>query len=138
TYALNTYLDVDDWNSASRHLLTFAMQKTPSEIGFLAVKLASSVLRVLGPDGAVWDLLVDRPPAQHSDVCQASQIYFERAHIKDSLKKVLSTGKTYFTNPPYEDLNLGRDPASGDTLVKSFFGVPILKEKETVGLLVLC
>jgi len=54
TQALTDFLDSGNWSAASQHLLTFAIQQTQSEYGFLGVILEGPVLRVLAHDGVTW------------------------------------------------------------------------------------
>ncbi|HEX4543914.1 MAG TPA: PAS domain S-box protein, partial [Candidatus Acidoferrum sp.] len=60
TQALTDFLDSGDWSAASQHLLTFAIQQTQSEYGFLGVILEGPVLRVLAHDGVTWDVKLNR------------------------------------------------------------------------------
>jgi hypothetical protein len=50
-HALNTFLDTGDWSAASRHLLSFALKETQSELGLLGAVLEGPVLRVLAHNG---------------------------------------------------------------------------------------
>jgi len=43
TQALTDFLDSGNWSAASQHLLTFAIQQTQSEYGFLGVILEGPV-----------------------------------------------------------------------------------------------
>jgi PAS domain S-box-containing protein len=134
TQALNAYLDVGDWTTASRQLLAFALQKTQSEYGFLGVVLEGSVLRILSHDGIVWDTRINRElfegKSRQFDTCG----YFEVEHKKNLLGEIILKGEAIITNSPQSDPRAGGLPA-GHPAMHSLLGVPIFKGKETVGLI---
>jgi PAS domain S-box-containing protein len=135
TQALTDFLDSGNWSAASHHLLTFAIQQTQSEYGFLGVILEGPVLRVLAHDGVTWDVklnraLYDEKMQQHSSVG-----YFEIAHIHNLLGEVISKGEPVISNLPQKDPRSGGLP-SGHPPMHAFLGVPIFKGHEAVGLIV--
>ena len=134
TQALNAYLDVGDWTTASRQLLAFAIQKTQSEYGFLGVVLESHVLRVLAHDGIVWDTKLNRELFEEKMRQFATCGYFEVEHKHNLLGEIILKGETIITNSPPTDPRAGGVPA-GHPAMHSLVGVPIFKGKETVGLI---
>jgi PAS domain S-box-containing protein len=134
TQALNTYLEAGDWASSSRQLLSFAIQKTQSESGFLGVVLEGQVLRILAHDGMVWD-----SPLQHSrfedKLGQLDALgYFDVEHEHNFLGEIILKRQTILTNSPESDPHSGGTP-DGHPRMRAVLGVPIFKGKETVGLI---
>jgi two-component system cell cycle sensor histidine kinase/response regulator CckA len=134
TQALNTFLDTNDWSAASRHLLTFAIRQTQSQYGFLGVALEGNVLRILAHDGIIWDLHLNRTLYEDKIRQHQAKGYFEVAHFHNLLSEVITKGETVVANSPGTDPRSGGIPA-GHPPMYSFLGVPIFKEKETVGLI---
>jgi len=134
TQALNSYLEANDWGSASRHLLTFAIQKTQSIYGFLGVVLEEGILRVLAYDGIVWDMNLNRSLYEEKIGQFAAQGYFEVAHEHDLISEVIDKGAPVVANSPYTDPRSGGLPV-GHPPLTSFLGVPIYKGREVVGLI---
>jgi signal transduction histidine kinase/CheY-like chemotaxis protein len=134
TQALNSYLEANDWGSASRHLLSFAIQKTQSVYGFLGVILEEGVLRVLAYDGIVWDLHLSRPLYEEKIQQFAAQGFFEVAHNHDLISEVIDKGAPVVANSPHTDPRSGGLPL-GHPPLTSFLGVPIFKGREVVGLI---
>ena len=134
TQALNAYLDVGDWASASRQLLTFAIQKTQSEYGFLGVVLDGDVLRVLAHDGIVWDTKLNRELYQEKSRQFNENGYFEIEHSRNLLGEIIEKGETIITNSPASDPRAHGVP-EGHPVMHALLGVPIFKRKEIVGLI---
>jgi two-component system cell cycle sensor histidine kinase/response regulator CckA len=134
THALNAYLEADDWTTASRQLLAFAIQKTQSECGFLGVVLEGHVLRILAHDGIVWDTKLNRELFEGKLNQFASCGYFEVEHKHNLLGEIILRGETIITNSPQSDPRAGGVPA-GHPAMHSLAGVPIFKGKDTVGLI---
>ena len=134
THALNTFLDLGDWSAASQHLLTFVLQQTQSEYGFLGVVLEGPVLRVLAHQGFSWD------PQINSEICEGkirqhtAHGYFEVSHHHNLLGEVILKGQTVVSNSCETDPRSGGIPA-GPSPLDSFLGVPIFKGNDTVGLI---
>src|SRR5208282_4626596 len=90
THALNVFLESGDWSRASQHLLSFALQQTQSEYGFLGVVLEGPVLRVLAHDGIRWDERLARELYESKMKQYANEGYFELVHeLEVSLIRVL-------------------------------------------------
>jgi len=134
TQALNAYLDVGDWASASRQLLAFAIQKTQSEYGFLGVVLEGGVLRVLAHDGIVWDTRLNRELFEEKSRQFDERGYFEIEHSRNLLGEIIEKGETIITNSPSADPRAHGVP-EGHPVMNALLGVPIFKGKETVGLI---
>lgn len=134
TQALNTFLDTGDWSAASKQLLTFAMHQTQSDVGFLGVVLDGTVLRILAPDGAVWDTTLDHELHESKMPEHASESHLELVHIHNLLGEVVLKGQTVIANSPKED-PLPEDLPGGAPRIDTFLGVPIFKGKVTVGLI---
>jgi PAS domain S-box-containing protein len=134
TQALNAYLEVGDWAAASRQLLSFAMQKTQSQCGFLGVILEGSVLRVLAHNGLVWDSQLNRERFAEKMRQFATCGYFEIEHKNNLLGEIIQRGQTIISNSATNDRRGGGVPP-GHPAMHSLAGVPIFKRKETVGLI---
>ena len=132
--AFNAFLESGDWSAASRHLLTFAIQKTQSGYGFLGVVLGGSLLRVLAYDGVTWDANVNRDLFEEKIRRHKSEGYFEVLHTDNLLGEVITKGATVIANSPSTDPRSGGLPA-GHPPMSAFLGVPIFKGRETVGLI---
>jgi signal transduction histidine kinase/CheY-like chemotaxis protein len=131
---LNTFLDRGDWSAASQHLLTFVLQQTQSEVGFLGVVLEGPVLRVLAHQGISWDLKMNREMYDEKMRQHAAHGYFEVSHHHNLLGEVIRKGQTVVSNSPETDPRSGEIPA-GHPPLHSFLGVPIFKGQETVGVI---
>ena len=134
THALNVFLESGDWSKASQHLLSFAMQQTQSEYGFLGVVLEGPVLRVLAHDGIRWDERLAREPYESKMKQYANEGYFELVHEGNLLGDVISKGRTVICNELSSDPRSKGVPA-GHPPVHAFLGVPIFKGGDIVGLI---
>ncbi len=134
TQALNAFLDTGDWGAASQHLLSFALQKTHSEFGFLGAVLEGPVLRVLAHQGIVWDEKLNRELYEAKMRQHAEQGFFELPHQHNVFGEVIYKAKTVVFNGPFSDPRAGGIPA-GHPAMHSFLGVPIFKGSEIVGLI---
>jgi PAS domain S-box-containing protein len=134
TQALTDFLDSGDWSAASQHLLTFAIQQTQSEYGFLGVILEGPVLRVLAHDGVTWDVKLNRALYDEKMQQYATTGYFEIAHVHNLLGEVVSKGEPVISNLPESDPRSGGLPA-GHPPMRAFLGVPIFKGQQAVGLI---
>ena len=134
TQALTDFLDSGNWSMASQHLLTFAIQQTQSEYGFLGVILEGSVLRVLAHDGVTWDVKLNRDLYEEKTQQHARTGYFEIAHVHNLLSEVISKGEPVISNLPDRDRRSGGLPA-GHPPMRAFLGVPIFKGQQAVGLI---
>lgn len=134
TEALNTFLESGDWTSASKHLLSHALQQTHSEYGFLAVVLDGPVLRVLAHEGVVWDPHVNRQLYDAKLSQQAAHGFFDIAHQENLFAEVIHKGKTVVSNRPSSDPRSGGLPP-GHPRLESFLGVPIFKGTSVVGVI---
>jgi PAS domain S-box-containing protein len=134
TQALTEFLESGDWSAASRHLLTFAIQQTQSEYGFLGVILEGPVLRVLAHDGVTWDTQLNRALYEEKMGQHAEQGYFEIAHVNNLLGEVISKGRPAISNFPNRDPRAAGLPG-GHPPLHAFLGVPIFKGQQAVGLI---
>ncbi len=134
TQALTDFLDSGNWSAASQHLLTFAIQQTQSEYGFLGVILEGPVLRVLAHDGVTWDVKLNRALYDEKMRQHATTGYFEIAHVHNLLGEVITKGEPVISNFPEKDSRSGGLPA-GHPPMQAFLGVPIFKGQEAVGLI---
>ncbi len=134
TQALNTFLDLGDWSAASQHLLTFVVQQTQSEYGFLGVVLEGPVVRVLAHQGFSWESQVNCEIYEGKTGQHAAHGYFEVSHHHNLLGEVILKGQTVVSNSCETDPRSGGIP-TGHTPMHSFLGVPIFKGHEIVGLI---
>ena len=134
TQALTEFLESGNWSAASRHLLTFALQQTQSEYGFLGVILEGPVLRILAHDGAIWDAQLNRGLYDEKMQQHADKGYFEIAHVHNLLGEVISKGEPVISNFPNRDPRSGGLP-EGHPSMHAFLGVPIFKGQQAVGLI---
>jgi PAS domain S-box-containing protein len=134
THALNVFLESGDWSTASQHLLSFALQQTQSECGFLGVVLEGPVLRVLAHDGIQWDERLSREPYESKMKQYANEGYFELVHEENLLGEVISKGRTVVCNELSSNPRSKGVPA-GHPPVHAFLGVPIFKGGDIVGLI---
>ncbi len=134
THALNVFLESGDWSRASQHLLSFALQQTQSEYGFLGVVLEGPVLRVLAHDGFQWDERLARELYESKMKQYANEGYFELVHEENLLGEVINKGKTIVCNELSGDPRSKGVPA-GHPPVQAFLGVPIFKGGDIVGLI---
>jgi PAS domain S-box-containing protein len=134
TQALTDFLDSGNWSAASQHLLTFAIQQTQSEYGFLGVILEGPVLRVLANDGVSWDVKLNRNLYEEKMLQHATTGCFEIAHVHNLLEEVISKGQPVISNLPERDPRYGGLPA-GHPPMRAFLGVPIFKGQQAVGLI---
>jgi PAS domain S-box-containing protein len=134
THALNTFLETNDWSTASRHLLTFAIHKTQSEYGFLGVVIEEGVLRVLAHDGMGWDMKLNRKMYEEKMLQHATQGYFEVGHRHNLVGEVINKGAPVVANCPETDPRSGGLP-DGHPRLSAFLGVPIFKGRDAVGLI---
>jgi two-component system, cell cycle sensor histidine kinase and response regulator CckA len=134
TDALNTFLETGDWSAASKHLLSFALKHTKSEIGFLGVVVEGPALRVLAHDGAVWSQSLNKEFYESKMQEQQECGYFEHEHHKNLLSKMIYEAKTVIANEPVVSDRRKASPA-GHPELKTLLGVPIFKGTEIVGLI---
>lgn len=134
TQALNTFLETGNWSGASKQLLSFVLQQTKSEHGFLGVVLDGPVLRILAHDGIVWDKVMNRELFEAKMRQFAESDFFELSHRDNLLGEIIFKGKTMVSNHPSADPRAKGVPA-GHPVMHSLLGVPIFKGSETVGLI---
>jgi signal transduction histidine kinase len=134
THALTDFLDTGNWSAASRHLLAFAIQQTQSEYGFLGVILEGPVLRILGHDGATWDVKLNRNLSEEKIQQHASGGDIQHAWVHKLLGQVISKGEPVLSNQPDDDPHSDGVPA-GHSPIQTFLGVPIFKGQQAVGLI---
>ena len=134
TQALNAFLDTGDWKAASKHLLSFAIQQTQSECGFLGVVLDGPGLRILAHQGVLWDLQLGRDIYDEKMRDEAERGYFDIAHVHNLLGQVIRKGEITVSNSPRTNPDSGGLPP-GHPRLDSFLGVPIFKGKQAVGLI---
>jgi two-component system, cell cycle sensor histidine kinase and response regulator CckA len=134
TGSLNTFLESGDWGTASQQLLSFALQQTQSEYGFLGAVLEGPVLRVLAHEGVHWDKRGSRELYESKMTEYANAGYFDIAHEQNLLGEVIRKGRTIVCNEPSgEPSSKGVPP--GHPHLRALLGVPIFKGGEIVGLI---
>lgn len=134
TEALNSFLESGQYTTASRHLLSHALQQTQSKSGFLGVVLDGPVLRVLAHDGVVWGARVNRQLYDAKLSQEAAQGFFEVGHHDNLLTELISQGKAVVSNDASSDPRSGGVPA-GHPILHNLLGVPILKGSIVVGVI---
>lgn len=134
TQALNTFLEHGNWGVASKQLLSFVLQQTQSEHGFLGVVLDGPVLRILAHDGIVWDRALNRELYEAKMRQFAEADFFEVSHRDNLLGEIIFKGRTVVSNHPSADPRAKGAP-EGHPLMNSLLGVPIFKGSEIVGLI---
>jgi signal transduction histidine kinase/CheY-like chemotaxis protein len=115
-------------------LLAFAIQQTQSEYGFLGVILEGPVLRILGHDGATWDVKLNRNLSEEKIQQHASGGDIQHAWVHKLLGQVISKGEPVLSNQPDDDPHSNGVPA-GHSPIQTFLGVPIFKGQQAVGLI---
>lgn len=144
TQALNVYLDSGNWQLASRELLSFAIQHTGSEYGFLGVVLDHSRLRFLAHDGATWDATIDcshvrcpiQPTPENATTIENKESSFQKLH--NLFAQVILSGHTVIANDissqasPRSEANSRTFPTRHAPL-ESFLGMPVFKGSEVAG-----
>lgn len=134
TGSLNTFLETGDWGAASQQLLSFALQQTQSECGFLGAVLEGPVLRVLAHDGVHWEKGDSRGPYESKMTEYVSVGYFDVAHEQNLLGEVIRKGRTIVCNEPSAEPDSKGVPP-GHPPLRALLGVPIFKGAEIVGLI---
>lgn len=134
TQSLNIYLDTGEWNRASRELLTFAIQQTASEHGFLAIVLDDSRLRILAHDGATWDTQIHSALSGRPKQGTLENGEGNSQNLHDLFNEVILSGRTVIANAPLCDRRAGTLPP-GQVPLEAFLGAPIYKGNEVVGLI---
>jgi len=134
TGSLNTFLESGDWGAASQQLLSFALQQTQSEYGFLGVVLEGPVLRVLAHDGVHWDKEDSRELYESKMKEYVNAGYFEIIHEQNLLGEVIRKGRTIVCNEPSSEPSSKGVPV-GHPVLHALLGVPIFKGEEIVGLI---
>ena len=134
TGSLNTFLESGDWGAASQQLLSFALQQTQSEFGFLGAVLEGPVLRVLAHEGVHWDKGSSRELFESKMTEYVNAGYFDVAHEQNLLGEVIGKGRTIVCNEPSREQSSKGVPP-GHPHLRTLLGVPIFKGGEIVGLI---
>ncbi|WP_158305387.1 ATP-binding protein [Opitutus terrae] len=123
--AMRVYLESGDWARTFALLLRCALVQTRSEFGFVGVVLDRQRLRLVAGEGPEWMRQVSRELRAEPGAKAASDVDFSR--LEPPLPRALRTGEVVAVDPPDGETS---EPARG-----SFFALPILREKQVVGLL---
>ena len=139
TQALNLYLETGDWKLASHELLTFVMQQTRSEYGFLGVVLDGSQLRILSHEGKVWDQAIGSENSERPPMPGPENGHLNSQRLHDLFAEVILSRHTVIANDVFVVNALGApnspDSSTTPTPIESFLGVPIYKGNEVAGLI---
>jgi PAS domain S-box-containing protein len=134
TGSLNTFLESGDWGAASQQLLSFALQQTQSECGFLGAVLEGPVLRVLAHEGVHWEKGDSRELYESKMTEYVRAGYFDVSHDQNLLGEVIGKGRTIVCNEPSAEPSSKGVPG-GHPPLRALLGVPIFKGGEIVGLI---
>ncbi|TAK08714.1 MAG: PAS domain S-box protein [Candidatus Manganitrophaceae bacterium] len=133
TDAMTAYLDSRDWHETSSRLLRSALHQTQSEYGFIGVVVEGPVLRILAVEGVDQEAM-NRPFYAEAVRIDQKQEYLELNRFDNLFGKVIQTGKAVLSNAPATDPRSGGLP-SGHPLLRTFLGVPIIRDNQVVGLI---
>ena len=132
--AMTEFLETSNWNSASNILLQGALAQTQSECGFVGV-VVESELRVLAHAGIVWSEATDAAFTGAAGNAQRKPGYLLLASHENLFGRVIQFGKPITSNNPASDPQAAGQAPWMRPPLKSFLGVPILKEAVVVGMI---
>lgn len=135
TEALNAYLDTGNWNIASGQLLSFAIQLSQSELGFLGVVLEGPVLRILSHDGIVRDIDIKEKILTGTPSEVTAEENGEILNLDKLFAQVIAKRGIVIANQPHQAIPPPNPVVAGEQMLHAFLGVPIFKGAEVVGLL---
>ena len=134
TTALNAFLENGDYGAASRSILARVMELTNSRMGFIAVVLEESLLRVLAYKATAWDLHTNRQLYNAKLSQLAAQGYFDLSHQDNLFRQIMIQGKTVISNRPSE-VSSAKGVPPGHPPIENFLGVPIFKGESIVAVI---
>jgi PAS domain S-box-containing protein len=135
TEAMTAYLERGNWREASLRLIQGALGQTESEYGFVGVVLDGPVLRILAYEGIVWDEKINRSFYEEAVRNFEAKGYLEFTEMNNLFGHVITSGAVVLSNSPASDPRAGGRLLKGHPPLKSFLGVPILRENEVVGMI---
>jgi PAS domain S-box-containing protein len=132
--AMTEFLETGNWNNASDILLHGALAQTQSECGFVGV-VVENELRVLAHSGIAWDEAADGAGMEPPGDARRKPAFLSLPDQENLFGRVIHSGKAITSNNPVSDPQAsGKLPWLSPPL-KSFLGVPILKEAIVVGMI---
>jgi two-component sensor histidine kinase len=132
---MTAYLERGNWCEASSRLIQGALGQTESEYGFVGVVLDGPVLRILAYEGVVWNAKINQPLYEEAVRNFEAKGYLEFTEMNNLFGHVITSGAVVLSNSPASDPRAGGRLLKGHPPLKSFLGVPILRENEVIGMI---
>jgi two-component sensor histidine kinase len=99
------------------------------------VVLDGPVLRILAYEGIVWDEKINRSFYEEAVRNFEAKGYLEFTEMNNLFGHVITSGAVVLSNSPASDPWSGGRLPTGHPPLKSFLGVPILRENEVIGMI---
>ncbi|MBI2189191.1 MAG: PAS domain S-box protein [Acidobacteria bacterium] len=132
--AMAAFLARGSWQEASAVLVRGALDLTQSEYGFAGVVVEGPVLRILAHHGIVWDTTENRDFYERALRTYSEQGYLEFSNLNNLFGLVITSKEAVLSNDAACDPRAGGLPP-GHPALRQFLGVPILSERNVVGMI---
>ncbi len=132
--SLTCVIESGNWQRACAILLRTALSQTGSEYGFIGLAVDGPVLRILAHEGVQWDQTINREFYETAQRLYRENGYLEFTNVDNLFGRVITSGQIVVSNDPQADPRSGGLPP-GHPPLRSFLGVPVLKETEVLGMI---
>lgn len=134
TSAMTVLIESRNWQEAGAIILRCVLTQTESEYGFIGVLTKGPTLHVLSFEGINWDKVIGHEFYENALRTYHKVRYLEFTNLENLFGKVITSKKAVISNNPATDpRSKGLPP--GHPPLRHFLGVPILREKEVVGMI---